>query len=94
MRGVAFDLALLPGPTNAAGLAPMSRAAPHSPPVPPTRPCRSQVEALLDRANGEPPVMQYIARQFQELGYGSWAYRVVNSAGSWLAGCCRGMVEG
>uniref|UniRef100_A0A1D2A1D0 DNA (cytosine-5-)-methyltransferase n=3 Tax=Auxenochlorella protothecoides TaxID=3075 RepID=A0A1D2A1D0_AUXPR len=39
------------------------------------------VEALLDRANGEPPVMQYIARQFQELGYGSWAYRVVNSAG-------------
>lgn len=43
--------------------------------------CRFQVEALLDRIGGEAPVMQYVARSFQELGYGSWAYRVVNSAG-------------
>ncbi|GAB4814995.1 hypothetical protein N2152v2_002041 [Parachlorella kessleri] len=39
------------------------------------------VEALLDRHGGEPPVMQYVVRQLQELGYGSVAWRVVNSAG-------------
>lgn len=39
------------------------------------------VEALLDRHGGDPPVMQYCAQKFIELGYQSWAYRVVNSAG-------------
>lgn len=38
------------------------------------------VEALLDRADGRPPVMQYVLAQLEQLGYGSWAYRVVNSA--------------
>lgn len=56
--------------------------------------CPLQVEALLDRANGEPPVMQYVARQFQELGYGSWAYRVVNSAGGWQLPLCVIEAEG
>lgn len=41
----------------------------------------AQVEALLDRHQGGPPVMQYVVRQFRELGYGSVAWRVVNSAG-------------
>ncbi|KAI7841433.1 hypothetical protein COHA_004828 [Chlorella ohadii] len=39
------------------------------------------VEALLDRHAGDPPVMQYCAQKFIELGYQSWSYRVVNSAG-------------
>ncbi|KAI3428766.1 hypothetical protein D9Q98_007587 [Chlorella vulgaris] len=39
------------------------------------------VEALLDRHQGEPPVMQYCTQKFIEMGYQSWAYRVVNSAG-------------
>eukprot|EP00887_Chlorella_sp_A99_P001977 scaffold18.g1977.t1 len=39
------------------------------------------VEALLDRHGGEPPVAQYVVRRLIDLGYGSWAYRVVNSAG-------------
>lgn len=46
-----------------------------------------QVEALLDRLEGKPPVMQYIMRQFVELGYGSVAWRVVNSAGGLLFFC-------
>ena len=51
-----------------------------------TAPCRAslarlQVEALLDRHGGEPPVMQYCCQQLIRLGYQSWAYRVVNSAG-------------
>ncbi|PSC75340.1 methylase [Micractinium conductrix] len=39
------------------------------------------VEALLDRHGGDPPVMQYCTQQLIQLGYQSWAYRVVNSAG-------------
>ena len=40
------------------------------------------VEALLDRhANGdEPPVIAWIVNQLMELGYGSWAYRIISSA--------------
>ncbi|KDD76604.1 hypothetical protein H632_c164p0, partial [Helicosporidium sp. ATCC 50920] len=38
------------------------------------------VEALLDRHGKDPPVIQYVLQQLMELGYGSWAYRVVNSA--------------
>ena len=47
---------------------------------------RFQVEALLDRHGGEPPVMQYVVRQLRELGYGSVAWRVVNSAGQSVPG--------
>ena len=60
-------------------------------PLPPASPRLSvwlawpQVEALLDRHGGEPPVMQYCCQQLMRRGYGSWAYRVVNSAG----GCVR-----
>jgi len=39
------------------------------------------VEALLDRHNGDdPPVIQYLVQQFKELGYQSIAYRTVASA--------------
>jgi site-specific DNA-cytosine methylase len=39
------------------------------------------VEALLDRHNGDdPPVIQYLVQQFKELGYQSLAYRTVASA--------------
>lgn len=41
-----------------------------------------QVEALLDRIEDQPPVMSYIVQQIIELGYSSWAYRVVASAGA------------
>jgi hypothetical protein len=39
-----------------------------------------QVEGLLDRINGQPPVIQYIAEQFEQLGYASWAHRIINTA--------------
>ena len=40
-----------------------------------------QVEALLDRAHGEAPVMGFVARSLEELGYTSWAQRIVHSGG-------------
>ena len=42
----------------------------------------SQVEALLDRAHGEAPVMDFVARSLEELGFASWAQRVVHSGGA------------
>jgi hypothetical protein len=39
-----------------------------------------QVEALLDRARGEPPAVAWLGQQLEGLGYSSWAYRVVNTA--------------
>ncbi|KAK9835784.1 hypothetical protein WJX74_007899 [Apatococcus lobatus] len=39
------------------------------------------VEALLDRAQGEAPVMDFVARSLEELGYMSWAQRIVHSGG-------------
>lgn len=39
------------------------------------------MEALLDRINGQPPVITYIVERLEALGY-SWAHRVVNTAGS------------
>ena len=41
----------------------------------------AQVEALLDRAHGEAPVMGFVARSLEELGYTSWAQRIVHSGG-------------
>ena len=40
-----------------------------------------QVEGLLDRSAGQPPVIQYIVEQFEQLGYASWAHRIINTAG-------------
>ena len=37
---------------------------------------------LLDRVKGEPPAAEWIATQFEGLGYASWAYRVVSAAGA------------
>jgi hypothetical protein len=39
-----------------------------------------QVEALLDRARGEPPAVAWLGQLLEGLGYSSWAYRVVNTA--------------
>ena len=39
------------------------------------------VEALLDRIGDQPPPIAYILQQLEELGYGSWAYRVIDSTG-------------
>ena len=44
--------------------------------------CYEQVEALLDRVQGGPPVADDLATRFEALGYSSWAYRVVNTAGA------------
>ena len=52
----------------------------HPNPVHHPRPPR-QVDALLDRHGGEPPVMQYVLHQLMALGYGTISWRVVNSAG-------------
>lgn len=41
-----------------------------------------QVEALLDKARGEVPAVQWVVQQLEGLGYTSWAHRVVNSAGT------------
>ena len=40
-----------------------------------------QVEALLDRSGGQTPLIDYVASQFEALGYHSWAHRVISSAG-------------
>ena len=40
-----------------------------------------QVEGLLDRQVGTVPVVQYIAEQFERLGYQSWAQRILTTAG-------------
>ncbi len=40
-----------------------------------------QVEALLDRGRGLAPAIHAITDQLEALGYNSWAYRVVVSAG-------------
>jgi site-specific DNA-cytosine methylase len=39
------------------------------------------VEALLDRIDDQPPPAAFIIQQLEQLGYHSWAYRVINSAG-------------
>jgi site-specific DNA-cytosine methylase len=39
------------------------------------------VEALLDRIDDQPPAIAYIVQRLEELGYGSWAYRVISSTG-------------
>ncbi|DBA65791.1 TPA: hypothetical protein ACH3X2_002828 [Trebouxia sp. C0005] len=39
------------------------------------------VEALLDRTGGQTPLIDYVATQFESLGYHSWAHRVISSAG-------------
>lgn len=39
------------------------------------------VQALLDRRGKDSPAIEYILNQFMELGYGSWAYRVISSSG-------------
>ncbi|DBA96588.1 TPA: hypothetical protein ACH3X1_015451 [Trebouxia sp. C0004] len=39
------------------------------------------VEALLDRTGGQTPLIDYVASQFESLGYHSWAHRVISSAG-------------
>ncbi|KAK9845815.1 hypothetical protein WJX81_003168 [Elliptochloris bilobata] len=38
------------------------------------------VEALLDRVGGAPPAVDWLGKQFEDLGYSSWSYRVVNTA--------------
>ena len=44
------------------------------------------MEALLDRVQGGPPIADNLATRFEELGYSSWAYRVINTAGTpWVA---------
>jgi hypothetical protein len=43
-------------------------------------PC-TQVEALLDRAHGGPPPVSWVVQQLEQLGYNSWAHRIVCSAG-------------
>jgi predicted CxxxxCH...CXXCH cytochrome family protein len=40
-----------------------------------------QVEALLDRCHGGPPLVSWVVAQLEGLGYRSWAHRVVSSAG-------------
>jgi hypothetical protein len=40
-----------------------------------------QVEALLDRCHGGPPLVSWVVSQLEGLGYRSWAHRVVSSAG-------------
>lgn len=39
------------------------------------------MEAVLDRHGEAPPVIAFVSQQLQALGYGSWAYRLVASAG-------------
>jgi hypothetical protein len=41
----------------------------------------TQVEALLDRAHGGPPPVSWVVQQLEQLGYNSWAHRIVCSAG-------------
>jgi len=42
-----------------------------------------QVEALLDRVHGGPPLVSWVVEQLEQLGYNSWAHRVISSAGVW-----------
>ncbi|KAK9799826.1 hypothetical protein WJX73_006324 [Symbiochloris irregularis] len=39
------------------------------------------VDALLNSIRGEPPVIEWIVDQFEQMGYCSWAHRIVNTAG-------------
>lgn len=39
------------------------------------------VEALLDRAHGGPPPVSWVVQQLEQLGYSSWAHRIICSAG-------------
>lgn len=40
-----------------------------------------QVEGLLDRIGGQPPVIEFLASELERLGYASWAHRTLNAAG-------------
>ena len=40
-----------------------------------------QVEGLLDKFGGQPPVIDYLASELERLGYASWAHRTINAAG-------------
>ena len=40
-----------------------------------------KVDALLNSVKGRPPVVEWVVQQFEELGYASWAHRIVNTAG-------------
>lgn len=40
-----------------------------------------QVEALLDRAHGGPPPVSWVVQQLEQLGFNSWAHRIICSAG-------------
>lgn len=45
-----------------------------------------QVDALLNSVRGASPVVEWVASQFEELGYASWAHRIINTAGvGWAA---------
>lgn len=46
-----------------------------------------QVEGLLDRGNGQAPVIQYVVEQFERLGYASWAHRIINTASAPICTC-------
>lgn len=39
------------------------------------------VEALLDRVDDQPPAIAFVVQQLMDIGFRSWAYRVVSSAG-------------
>ena len=41
-----------------------------------------QVDALLNGVDGAAPPVAWIASQLEALGYGSWAHRIVNTAGA------------
>ena len=41
-----------------------------------------QVDALLNSTRGGAPVVDWIVSQFEELGYASWAHRIINTAGA------------
>ena len=49
----------------------------------------TQVEALLDRTGGQAPLIDYVAAQFECLGYHSWAHRVISSAGQLPCYACK-----
>jgi len=40
-----------------------------------------QVEAILDRIHGNDPAIKHVTDKLQQLGYASWAHRVINTAG-------------
>ncbi|BDA42016.1 probable BsuMI modification methylase subunit YdiP at N-terminal half [Coccomyxa sp. Obi] len=45
------------------------------------------VEGLLDRSAGQPPVIQYVVEEFERLGYASWAHRIINTASFGAPNC-------